>query len=123
MAQEAGALRAHATAESLDRARAALARRKIELGDQEGVTTTERDALEREVRYEAETQQRAAQQAARDEATRAAHAQAEAAADRLQVAREAIGDSLHALAGGDARIAKSCLTAPARQPWRVLLPP
>jgi len=103
VAQEAGALRAHATAESLDRARAALARRKIELGDQEGVTTTERDALEREVRYEAETQQRAAQQAARDEATRAAHAQAEAAADRLQVAREAIGDSLHALAGGDAR--------------------
>ena len=109
--QEASAIRARATAISLTRARAALARIKLELGDQASVTDAERDALAQEERDEAQAHAaaQAAQtaQAAHDNAARAALASAAAAAERLHTAQEAIAESLHALAGGDARTRQS----------------
>ena len=109
--REASAIRARATAISLTRARAALARIKLELGDQASVTDAERDALAQEEREEAQAHAaaQAAQtaQAAHDNAARAALASAAAAAERLHTAQEAIAESLHALAGGDARTRQS----------------
>ena len=114
-AQEENALRARETAMRIDQARATLARRKIELGEQDRITAAERDALDRAERDASEAhtaaQHHAAQQAARDEAARAARARAAATADKLRVAREAIGDSLLALAGGDERARRSAQKA------------